>query len=76
LYSRGGAHIAGVPSFDQNLAINVCLSVRLVAQIKFPAIREINREFCNFGPSATILNAYSAGQINGLEKNSLSTDQI
>jgi hypothetical protein len=46
-------------------------SVANPSRSEFPGIRENNREFCNFGPSATILNAYSAGQINGLEKNSL-----
>jgi hypothetical protein len=35
------------------------------------AYQGIYREFYNFGPSATILNAYSAGQLNGSEKNSL-----
>jgi hypothetical protein len=38
---------------------------------KFPANREINREFCRFRPSAGDFRAKSASELSGLQQNSL-----
>jgi hypothetical protein len=38
---------------------------------KFPANREINREFCGFRPSTTILVLQMASKFNGLQSSSL-----
>jgi hypothetical protein len=46
-----------------------CTPDRTGLQLKFPANREINREFCRFRPSCRIFHAQSASEFSGLQLN-------
>jgi hypothetical protein len=48
------------------------VAIEPVSASKFPANREINREFCEILAAATLFAPQSASKFNGFERNSLS----
>jgi hypothetical protein len=54
-------------SFSAGVRGGGCTPDRTGLQLKFPANREINREFCRFRPSCPIFHAQSASEFSGLQ---------
>src|SRR6516162_2385315 len=64
---RGDSHRTGKSPFVQDCVVADAVAVEPVSQVKFPANREINREFCQFSPDSQPALLSSRNDSAGLE---------